>query len=284
MIDDSARMRPESVAVEDGARSVDEVAFSTTEGATVSPMTSQSGSQPQTKISPGRAGLVLAVTIVMTAILYLIPGLRFLAWPLRLLSTVAHELGHGFAAILVGGRFEALLMWSDGSGVATWTAHTGRLAFATIAAGGLIGPALAAGLCLVTGRTAKGARITLVVLGGALLIADLLLVRTVFGAAFVAILGLVLLASGLSRTPWLAQSVLLFVAVQLALSVFSRADYLFTPLATTGRGTMPSDVARIAEALILPYWFWGGCCGLLSVAILVVALRWTLSPNTPRDT
>lgn len=239
-------------------------------------MTSPSGSHEQAKITPDRAGLVLAVTIAVTAILYLIPALEFLARPLRLLSTVAHEMGHGIAAILVGGRFEALLMWSDGSGVATWTAHTGRLAFATIAAGGLIGPALAAGLCLVTGRTAQGARITLVVLGAGLLVADLILVRTLFGAAFVAILGLTLLASGLARTPWLAQTVLLFVAVQLALSVFSRADYLFTPVATTGHGTMPSDVARIAEALILPYWFWGGCCGLVSVAILVGALRWTL--------
>ena len=247
-------------------------------------MTTRSDPPEPTFAGSDRAGLVLASTAVITAILYLVPGLRVLAWPLRLLSTVAHEMGHGVAAILVGGRFEALLMWSDGSGVATWTAHTGRLAYAAIAAGGLIGPALAAGLCLVTGRTAKGARITLVVLGGGLLIADLLLVRTVFGAAFVAILGLVLLASGLARTPWLAQSVLLFVAVQLALSVFSRADYLFTPVATTGRGTMPSDVARIAEALILPYWFWGGCCGLLSVAILVVALRWTLVPGASRNT
>ena len=35
---------------------------------------------------------------------------------------------------------------------------------------------------------------------------------------------------------------------------------------------MPSDTARIAEALVLPYWFWGACCALLSLAILAAAL------------
>ena len=60
--------------------------------------------------------------------------------------------------------------------------------------------------------------------------------------------------------------------VQLSLSVFSRADYLFTREAVTATGTVPSDVSQIAEALILPYWFWGACCGALSVAVLLVAL------------
>ena len=68
------------------------------------------------------------------------------------------------------------------------------------------------------------------------------------------------------------------VAVQLALSVFSRADYLFTRVAQTATGPMPSDVARIAEALWLPYWFWGVCCGLLSALVLLVALVAYLRP------
>ena len=60
--------------------------------------------------------------------------------------------------------------------------------------------------------------------------------------------------------------------MQLALSVFSRADYLFTATASTGAGAHPSDVAHIAEALLLPYWFWGGAVGLMSVLVLVLGL------------
>lgn len=77
------------------------------------------------------------------------------------------------------------------------------------------------------------------------------------------------LAAGLAKPPWVPQLWLLFTAVQLALSVFSRGDYLFTATARTGRGALPSDAAQLADALIGPYWFWGGVCGLLSVAALL---------------
>ena len=70
-----------------------------------------------------------------------------------------------------------------------------------------------------------------------------------------------------------AQFVLALVAVQLALSVFSRADYLFTDSAVTGRGTMPSDVAQLQESLFLPYWHWGLVCGAVSVIVLALGLR-----------
>ena len=36
---------------------------------------------------------------------------------------------------------------------------------------------------------------------------------------------------------------------------------------------MPSDVGQMANALFPPYWFWGGVCGLISVAVLLYALK-----------
>ena len=61
-----------------------------------------------------------------------------------------------------------------------------------------------------------------------------------------------------------AFATVMFVSVQLALSVFSRGDYLFTPNA----GPFPSDVANMATSLFLPYWFWGLVCGGFSLAVL----------------
>jgi hypothetical protein len=222
--------------------------------------------------SDRRALLILAASIALTITLYLVPIFRSLAWPLLLISTLAHELGHGLAAVAVGGDFEALMMWSDGSGVATWSALVGRFGHAFIAAGGLVGPAFAAAICLLAGRSERGARIALWIMGVALVIADTLVVRSLFGAVFVAVLAVVFMVLASLKQGWVAQLGLVLVAVQLALSVFSRADYLFTPVAVTAAGSMPSDVARISEALVLPYWFWGGCCGLISVAVLLLAL------------
>jgi hypothetical protein len=42
---------------------------------------------------------------------------------------------------------------------------------------------------------------------------------------------------------------------------------------------MPSDVAQIAEALWLPYWFWGGLLAVVSVAVLVGGLWLSVGPN-----
>jgi uncharacterized membrane protein len=232
--------------------------------------------------SDRRALLVLAASIALTIILYVVPVLRSLAWPLLLISTLAHELGHGLAAVAVGGDFEALMMWSDGSGVATWSALVGRFGHAAIAAGGLVGPAFAAAACLLAGRTERGARIALWVMGIGLVLADTLVVRNLFGAVFVAVLAVIFMVLASIKQGWVPQLGLVLIAVQLALSVFSRGDYLFTREAVTATGSMPSDVAQISKALVLPYWFWGACCGLISVAVLVLALV-AYFPRLPSD-
>lgn len=219
-----------------------------------------------------RARRVLLATVVGTLLLYLLPYGRYLAYPLFLLSTLAHETGHGVAAWMVGADFDSLRLWADGSGVAMWSGWVGRLGRAFVAAGGLIGPAVAAAVGFLLGRDPDRARIGLWIVAAALGVLDLLLVRNLFGFVFVALLAFLLAAIAARGTGLLVQGATVFLAVQLALSVFSRSDYLFTRVATTGMGPMPSDVAQMAEALWLPYWFWGGLCGLVSLAVVAGGL------------
>jgi hypothetical protein len=82
---------------------------------------------------------------------------------------------------------------------------------------------------------------------------------------------------------FMAKFTLVFLAVNLSASVFTRGDYLFTPTARTAKGVMPSDVANMAQALWLPYWFWGLLCGAISVAALGVGLWLYLYDDTPED-
>ena len=198
---------------------------------------------------------------------------RALAYPLVLLSTLAHELGHGIAALMVGGGFESFVLYADGSGAAMTSGNHGRFARAFISAGGLCGPALAASACFVAGRRGRASKSALLFIGCALVLALVLVIRNLFGWLFVAGVASVCLWGGLKAAKDVAQLMVLFVGVQLALSVFSRADYLFTDVARTGAGTAPSDVAYMAEALFLPYWFWGLLCGGISLAILWVGLH-----------
>lgn len=221
-----------------------------------------------------QAALFLVGSIIVTVLLYyVIPYGRQIGRPLMLLSTLAHEMGHGIAGVLVGGTFVKFEMWWDGSGVATSSGNFGRLASAFISAGGLVGPAIVAAIGFAVGRTPKGARNALWVFGIGLILANILVVRNFTGIVFVAAVAGVCLFVAAKGKPWVSQLTLLFIASQLALSVFSRSDYLFTATANTASGPMPSDVANMADNLFLPYWFWGAACGLFSIAVLWVGLR-----------
>src|SRR5262245_32410864 len=218
---------------------------------------------------PSRA---LAISLAVTGLLYVVPYGRTLAWPLVLVSTVAHELGHGLMAALLGGRFESLRIFPDASGVAHWSGAFGRVATAAVAGAGLVGPALAAFVLLALGRRESRARVVLGALGAGLLGVALILSGNPFAFGFLVFLGAACLFVVI-KTPRAAQTVLVLLAVQLALSVYSRSDYLFTRYALTSNGPMPSDVSVMAAALLLPYWFWGAICGALSLVLLWLGAR-----------
>jgi hypothetical protein len=97
--------------------------------------------------------------------------------------------------------------------------------------------------------------------------------------AFTGLVGAALIMVAWRGSQVTAQLTLVFVAVQMALSVFSRGDYLFTEHAHTGVGLMPSDVAHMAEALGGPYWMWGAVCGAFSLLVLALGV-WTFLRST----
>ncbi len=216
-----------------------------------------------------RALWILLVAVVVTLALYIVPYGHYVAYPLVLLSTYAHEMGHGITALLLGGEFDSFVMAPDGSGLAYLRIPDSRLVRAATSAGGLIGPALLAAAFFWLAKRSKTAHVGLLAFGVATLVAVVLVVRSPFGWIFVGSLGAACMYLGLKSTARVAQAVLAFLAVQLSLSVFSRGDYLFTETAGAG----PSDVAQMAQALFLPYWFWGVVCAAISGLILLYGIR-----------
>ena len=197
-----------------------------------------------------------------------------MGYPLLLLSTFVHEMGHGLSAIAVGGRFIDLQIFADGSGVAVTGTSGGAFSRAAVAAGGLVGPAFASAAGFTLGRRPRVARITLLIGGVLTLVAGLVWVRSLVG--WLIVLGLAAIslavATVIRQDHW-SQLWLVFLSVQLGLSVFSRGDYLFAEGATTGIGFGPSDSAAIADALLLPYWFWVPC------AAWSPCWRWPTAPG-----
>lgn len=211
----------------------------------------------------------ILVALSVTLAVMWIPYLSLLGWPLLLGSTLAHELGHGLTALMLGARFESLDLYADGSGVAAYRAAFGRSQIALVAAAGLLGPPLASFLLFLSGRNSRASHIGLGAVGVLLALVAVLWAGNLLTIVFCGVLaGLLLLAAFFSGAR-LCQVLVVFMAVQLGLASFSRADYLFTDSARTGQGVMLSDVGQIAAAWWLPYWVWGGLLALITAALLL---------------
>ena len=226
---------------------------------------------------------------------------RLILRPLTYLYTFVHEMGHGVAAMMVGGTFDKFEMHLDGSGMATNFIPNSNFCNAFVAFGGLIAPAIWAAICLMLGKSAKASRIGFCVFA-ALMIPSLWLVikgLSVFGIVFVVLLAASCVAivkfsvvkdsSGkLVRERKLPQYTMLFIAITLCTNVFTRGDYLFTKvatgaIATPGQPLPPSDVGLIERSLFLPYWFWGGLIALLSVAVLGIGIWAFFKPSKSKQ-
>lgn len=215
----------------------------------------------------------ILAAVAVTVALYLVPGGDVVGRPLVWVSTLFHELGHSAVTAAVGGDVVATRVFADGSGVAETRRPAGRLRAAAVAAGGLVGPAAVAALLFTAGRRRNRARVAAIAGGAALLLAVVFALRGPIAMLLGTVLGAGGLLLGLRARPAWTQVAVLFLAVQLSLSVFSRADYLFTDTAQTAVGAAPSDSAAMAAALVGPFWFWGAVCGLVSVGVLALGLR-----------
>jgi len=104
--------------------------------------------------------------------------------------------------------------------------------------------------------------------------------RTPFGLGFGAVVAALSLLLAIGARPAHAQAVLVFLGVQLALSVYTGGGYLFTQYVTIQNGQhTPSDTQQMSQALFLPYWFWGIACAAFSALVLLGGLWLYVRPG-----
>ena len=200
-----------------------------------------------------------------------IPVFGLIGHILLLFSTLAHELGHGLTTLFLGGDFQSLKIHWDASGETASAYRPGAFRAAAIAAGGLVGPSFAASFLFWAARgNDRRLRWTTQILGVLLVLVGVLTGRSIWALVFTVGLGPLLVLAGRRLGRQGLEAAVVFIGVQLGLSVFTRSDYLFTQWAGPG---LPSDVAQIANNLLLPYWFWGVLCGAISLGVLFWGFR-----------
>jgi hypothetical protein len=220
-----------------------------------------------------RMGLTWLVgAAIATSILWQLPGGRYILYPFSILATWFHEMGHGLIALALGGQFQRLVIFSDGSGVAYYThlSFFGPIGPSLVAAAGPMGPPIAGAALLLASRSFHAASLSLKILGSFLLISTLIWVRSWFGLLLVPLLGVAILGIALSSPRWVQGLTIQFLGVQACVSTYHQLDYLFSYRA----GYLGlSDTAIIQQNLFLPYWFWGGLMAIASLVILIQSLR-----------
>ena len=230
--------------------------------------------KPNVLLSNSRL-LWLLLAAIITVGLWQIPFGNFVLYPFTILATWFHEMGHGLTAIVLGGRFEQLMIFQNGSGLAYHSGHLalGSLGRALVSAGGLLGPPIAGAALLLASRHRKSARRALFSLGLLLIFSTLIWVRSLYGWLLLPGLGVAILYVSLESVAWLQTFSAQFLGVQACVSSYRHLDYLFSHSATIGGRTMLSDTGRIAQMLFLPYWFWGGLIAVISGLILLESLE-----------
>jgi hypothetical protein len=203
------------------------------------------------KTMQSRSLLILSTAVVV--LVWQLPYGQQLLYPLTLLATYAHEMGHGLTALLTGADFDQMLLHADGSGVAMWRGNPGRLA----------------------SRKPRFARGVLALFSVLLLVSTAVWTRNAFGIAFLLTVALTLGLAAKALPDAAAAFVLHLIAATLCLSWFNNLGYMFSAQAIVNAVAMPSDSAVIAQALWLPYWFWGGVVAVFSLGVTALAVAKT---------
>lgn len=212
---------------------------------------------------------LLAIAVVTVIAWQTTIGSQIL-FPFSLLATWFHEMGHGLTAALLGAQFERLVIYPDASGLAQYSGRLWGVGHAIVAAVGLMGPALAGSLLIMASRSRKLTRLFLTGLGAALIVSTLVWVRSLAGWIVLPGFAALALWGAYTQRERARRFVIELFGVQAAISVWHDLGYLFSPGGVVGGQLARSDTGAIADALILPYWFWGGA---ITAAILLILWR-----------
>lgn len=234
-------------------------------------------------VRPGSQGEQVGRLFVAAMLVIALPALplgTYIVYPLVILTTWFHEMGHGLTAIALGYDFERLIIYPSGSGVAETTFIPGTMGIlrpAAVAAGGPLGPAIVGSLLILASAKRKLWRPALYALAGLLVLSTVIWVRGWVGMTILPLLAIGLFAIAARASDFWARFSLQFLGVLGALSMFQQWDYLFTERTVIAGQPMLSDTGAIEANLFLPHWVWAILIIATSALMIGASLKYALS-------
>jgi len=217
-----------------------------------------------------RALVIAGIACLIVLVLWNLPQLGFVLYPVRLFVTFVHESGHGLAAILSGGRFDHFVIFPDGAGEALTAGGSPLL----ILPAGYLGAALFGALLFYVANTVPFPRTISLVLA-ILLAAITLLFTAILSTAWLVGLGSALVLLALWR--YADRSVNLLVLDVLAIltgldAVLDLFAIIIHPDASLGATLNDAAAFSRAVAPIIPGVVWAILWALIAVVMLGAAV------------
>lgn len=210
-----------------------------------------------------RALMMTAIAMVVVYVLWNIPLLRLVLYPLNLFTTYVHEAGHAVATIITGGHVLGFLVSLDTSGL---TARNGGADW-LVAPAGYLGAALFGSLLFYfINRFPRIINAIATVSGIAVVIFTLRFARpdetgVPVALFFGVVSGMVLMGIGLRANALITLLVLNILAVSTALQAFLDLRYIIF-VVDASRGDVANDAVKFSQ-LVTPW-----------IPPIVIAITW----------
>ncbi len=194
-----------------------------------------------------------------------------LVYPVKLFTVFLHELSHGLAAVLTGGRIVSIEVTADQGGLATTSGGWELL----VIPAGYLGSMLFGGLILLTATRSRADKLISLLIALAVAAVTGLFVRNLFGFAF----GLAFAAGMAALGRWGGQAANDFVLRLLGLtSILYAAIDIYSDLIVR---TVPnSDAFAMSRLLFGPPALWGVLWMLAALAAAVLFLKLSFGPRS----
>ncbi|MGB7338027.1 MAG: M50 family metallopeptidase [Phototrophicaceae bacterium] len=203
--------------------------------------------------------IMTAVAMLVVYILWNIPALDILLYPLKLFTTYVHEAGHALATLISGGDVVSFSVALDGSGLTVRRGGADWL----IGPAGYLGAAMFGSLLFfLVNRIPRLANSLAVILGVGIAIFTIIfsggnLLALLLGVGF----GMLMMALGLRAHPAITMVTLNILAVSTALEAFFDLRYLIFVI-DASNGSTPNDAVQFAQR-VTPF-----------ISPTVIALTW----------
>ncbi len=207
---------------------------------------------------------VIAALVLYFLIKYLVPFGSTILYPINLLVTYLHELGHALGAVFTGGSVESLQVNPDGSGVC-WTRGGNR---AIILMGGYIGSALFGNILFYVGvKMPKAAKFLLILLAIGMVFSGLVWFNTMFTTGLLIAFALIFFA--IANWTDFGADILMFLGLASVIHIIE--DFNVGPT---------SDLEKYAELFkVIPANVWMYIWLIIVIILTVINLRFVLREN-----